>query len=475
MKNSLSVLYGPEPLIEACGVEDTSVAYFDFKKDDFQDLYGKIKNITYGSRHSKKACNKNVYQFYKCHSPWKDFDREQRIEKLVESAVSIEKKLKSEGALNSCKKAFVDKIKKDAARKVDKFSQRIIYSTFKDLGLKKTSVYDNESLLEEDNLKNYISMYLINLLDQGKKKLESGVDLRKIESSPDAESLDDMVKRLKKVITRSGKFNAFRFEGQMKRLAKDFFNLKIDYNLNKRVSFLNTDNIEVSLNKANSLNRWSTMGFCNEIVQKYKNDNPGQVSEDVEKFFYSHRKSSTDGLIRRAYDPDVISKSMTPEVALCLIKQETNTTDFDPLTLNYTFCERRWRRNGNPTSTAIGVLQMVEKTFSETRDKGYLPIRSVDSRDGEDNEKLFRRLYESPQMQMEGLYRYLNNRIKSLGLRRGIISYDQDNKRTYVKNVLNCRQCIINKKKKIGISDAAKRCLGVKTAIPKSYRDLKCN
>lgn len=81
------------------------------------------------------------------------------------------------------------------------------------------------------------------------------------------------------------------------------------------------------------------------------------------------------------------------DVMLCLVSREVGTT-FRPATLNYTFCDPRYR------STAIGLTQITKRTLKNLFDKGF---RSrIDGFSKIENYKhLYNRLILNPQLQIE--------------------------------------------------------------------------
>lgn len=167
-------------------------------------------------------------------------------------------------------------------------------------------------------------------------------------------------------------------------------------------------------------------------------------------------------LKKSVYDPQSVHPELDSSLAICIIQREVSVSDFDPHTLNYTFCQESGRR-GSPRSTAHGMAQFTRTTFLSLRENGLLPLSSIpNSTNDRTNRTYFQEMSTDPDMQIESILVYLNYLMKanaSTRIRRmhdevysdafedwekAVISYDQDRASAYIKGVHRCRSCIQN-------------------------------
>jgi len=161
-----------------------------------------------------------------------------------------------------------------------------------------------------------------------------------------------------------------------------------------------------------------------------------------------------------AQDPNTIHPQFDHSLAICIIKREVSSTNFDPHSMNYSFCEMRGRQ-GRPRSTAHGLAQFTQTTFLSLREAGLMPLSAVgDERDSSTNRRYFREMSTNPDMQIETIFRYLNYLMKAPASSRirhmhdqvyndsfqdwekAVIAYDQDRASAYIRGVHSCRRCI---------------------------------
>ncbi len=176
----------------------------------------------------------------------------------------------------------------------------------------------------------------------------------------------------------------------------------------------------------------------------------------------------------RVRDPSSIHPQLDPSLAICIIKRETASTNFDPHSMNYSFCEFNGR-NGRPRSTAHGLGQFTQTTFLSLRDSGQLPLSSVESSNSRiRNRTIFREMSTDPDMQIESIFLYINYLLKAnAGARirhmhdqvysdemedweKAVIAYDQDRASDYIRGVHACRRCY---QEAAGDGEAQTRCL----------------
>ncbi len=162
---------------------------------------------------------------------------------------------------------------------------------------------------------------------------------------------------------------------------------------------------------------------------------------------------------KRVSDPKSIHPQFDASLAVCIIKRETSSTNFDPHSMNYSFCQVRGRQ-GRPRSTAHGLGQFTRTTFLSLRDSGQLPLTSVPaSANRSQNTTIFKEMSTDPDMQVESIFYYINYLLKapsSARIRRmhdqvyndrmedwekAVISYDQDRASAYIQGVHSCRRC----------------------------------
>lgn len=176
----------------------------------------------------------------------------------------------------------------------------------------------------------------------------------------------------------------------------------------------------------------------------------------------------------RTNDPNSIHPQFDSSLAICIIKREVSSTNFDPHSMNYSFCQLRGRQ-GRPRSTAHGLAQFTQTTFLSLRDSGLLPLSNAESTTNRTaNRRIFREMSTDPDMQIESIFYYLNYLMKAPAAARirhmhdqvyndsfqdwekAVISYDQDRASDYIRGVHSCRRCIGNAGDDI---EAQARCL----------------
>ena len=162
---------------------------------------------------------------------------------------------------------------------------------------------------------------------------------------------------------------------------------------------------------------------------------------------------------KRTNDPSSIHPQFDPSLAVCIIKRETSSTNFDPHSLNYSFCQQSGRQ-GRPRSTAHGLGQFTRTTFLSLRDSGQLPLSSVPATASRNqNRTIFKEMSTDPDMQVESIFYYINYLLKAPSSARirhmhdqvysdrmedwekAVISYDQDRASDYIRGVHSCRRC----------------------------------
>ncbi len=174
---------------------------------------------------------------------------------------------------------------------------------------------------------------------------------------------------------------------------------------------------------------------------------------------YGGGQINTSLFRERINDPQSIHPEFDPSLAVCIIKRETSSTDFDPHSMNYSFCQLRGRQ-GRPRSTAHGLGQFTQTTFLSLRESGVMPLSSIsDSTSRSTNRVNFRNMSTDPDMQIESIFRYINYLMKAPSSARirnmhnqvyndsiedwekAVISYDQDRASDYIRGVHACRRC----------------------------------
>lgn len=162
---------------------------------------------------------------------------------------------------------------------------------------------------------------------------------------------------------------------------------------------------------------------------------------------------------KRVSDPSSIHPQFDASLAVCIIKRETSSTNFDPHSMNYSFCQVRGRQ-GRPRSTAHGLGQFTRTTFLSLRDSGQLPLTSVPATaNRSQNTTIFKEMSTDPDMQVESIFYYINYLLKAPSSARirhmhdqvyndrmedwekAVISYDQDRASAYIQGVHSCRRC----------------------------------
>lgn len=162
---------------------------------------------------------------------------------------------------------------------------------------------------------------------------------------------------------------------------------------------------------------------------------------------------------KRNNDPNSIHPQFDASLAVCIIKRETSSTNFDPHSMNYSFCQVRGRQ-GRPRSTAHGLGQFTRTTFLSLRDSGQMPLSSVpQTANRTQNRTIFKEMSTDPDMQVESIFYYINYLLKAPSSARirhmhnqvyndrmedwekAVISYDQDRASAYIRGVHECRRC----------------------------------
>src|SRR5690606_1000530 len=162
----------------------------------------------------------------------------------------------------------------------------------------------------------------------------------------------------------------------------------------------------------------------------------------------------------RTNDPSSIHPQFDASLAICIVKREVSSTDFDPHSMNYSFCQLRGRQ-GRPRSTAHGLGQFTQTTFLSLRESGLMPLSNTDATSSRStNRRIFREMSTDPDMQIESIFYYLNYLMKAPAAARirhmhdqvyndsfqdwekAVISYDQDRASDYIRGVHSCRRCV---------------------------------
>ncbi len=155
--------------------------------------------------------------------------------------------------------------------------------------------------------------------------------------------------------------------------------------------------------------------------------------------------SETVGATRRS-DPHKLSPLLDSNIAVCISFIETRGT-LNPQSMNYTMCRER----GSRWSTASGLGQMTRTTFRNLYKQGKLPITTTSDYEGKNMDELFYSITDDVSLQMEVLYRLMNDELKraerSGGSRndillRAVTSYDRDNQSKYVRMFDRCHRCM---------------------------------
>jgi len=132
-------------------------------------------------------------------------------------------------------------------------------------------------------------------------------------------------------------------------------------------------------------------------------------------------------------DNTVIHKKFSKDLLMCIVKNESSIHDFDPLSLNFTYClknnRNKWKYSKTvkeydrslrfriPPSSAHGMVHFTFRTFCDMRKDGTFVFSSttlddnLDIKNEEDNYFLFRKMAQNPSMQIEAASRYLNRLI----------------------------------------------------------------
>lgn len=162
----------------------------------------------------------------------------------------------------------------------------------------------------------------------------------------------------------------------------------------------------------------------------------------------------------RTNDPSSIHPQFDSSLAICIIKREVSSTNFDPHSMNYSFCQYSGRQ-GRPRSTAHGLAQFTQTTFLSLRESGLMPLSNAEATTSRSsNRRIFREMSTDPDMQIETIFYYLNYLMKAPAAARirhihdqvyndtfqdwekAVISYDQDRASDYIRGVHACRRCI---------------------------------
>jgi len=228
-----------------------------------------------------------------------------------------------------------------------------------------------------------------------------------------------------KAITSSGK----SLEGCLKKLSSEYyrkFSVWKDKNLSERIDTL--------------------ADIATRVEAEIKQSTPTTSSQSGDRY--------KDNVL----NPDFLHHEVTKEAVLCLIKAEVRFTEYEPLALNYTYCNKRGR-NGRPASSAQGLSQIQMRTFTDMVARGIFPESSLSSITPENRKdpKALQRawrteFFNNPKLQVEGAFHYLNylakksylsnsNNAASI-LRESIGEYDQDSQSEYTRRFAACHRCL---------------------------------
>lgn len=145
-------------------------------------------------------------------------------------------------------------------------------------------------------------------------------------------------------------------------------------------------------------------------------------------------------------NPHTLSPLLDANIAVCISFIETRGT-LNPQSMNYTMCRER----GDNWSTASGLGQMTRRTFRGLYKQGKLPITTTSDYEGKNVDDLFYSITDDVTLQMEVLYRLMNDELKRASrsggsrndvLLRAVTSYDRDNQSRYVKMFDKCHRCM---------------------------------
>lgn len=148
----------------------------------------------------------------------------------------------------------------------------------------------------------------------------------------------------------------------------------------------------------------------------------------------------------RSSDPHKLSPLLDSNIAVCISFIETRGT-LNPQSMNYTMCRER----GSRWSTASGLGQMTRTTFRGLYKQGKLPITTTSDYEGKNVDELFYSITDDVTLQMEVLYRLMNDELKRASragggrhdiLLRAVTSYDRDNQSKYVRMFDRCHRCM---------------------------------
>ncbi len=144
--------------------------------------------------------------------------------------------------------------------------------------------------------------------------------------------------------------------------------------------------------------------------------------------------------------PHTLSPMLDSNIAVCISFIETRGT-LNPQSMNYTMCRER----NNRWSTASGLGQMTRTTFRGLYKQGKLPITTTSDYEGKGVDELFYSITDDVGLQMEVLYRLMNEELKRASrsggsrndiLLRAVTAYDQDNQSKYVRMFDRCHRCM---------------------------------
>lgn len=167
---------------------------------------------------------------------------------------------------------------------------------------------------------------------------------------------------------------------------------------------------------------------------------------------------SSGSPFRDTHNPDFLDPLLGPELVACVMYQESKgPAEHSPHAVNYTFCSANGE--GKFRSSAHGLGQVTFTTFARLSSlqvkpgeapENLLPIKTVKGYDDEDIDRIFQAMNDDVPLQMEVVFRILNYKIKFARahnedplLRAAIISYDQEDRSEYVRNVEErCMPCM---------------------------------
>ncbi|MBL6991746.1 MAG: hypothetical protein ISR65_18335 [Bacteriovoracaceae bacterium] len=446
---------GPQANCQTGGITSTSLLnHFDA-----------IRKIVRAST-SRGRCQRAVTNYYRQKSMWKDFSKTQRIQFIAQSAMELEKKLRNEGIIKNCQQSIRDIEQIRAKKLIDKMVKKIFSAAYK--ADKKYDYKSGQRLPSKHFLKYYDDLREIFnrfMRDQFFEAYAPNVP-KTFTPLPSGKKVRS---RIYQEFWSYTSFHRKTVESKIKEEIYKYFEPFIELNIKRATQKVEPGVALISDKQRKIVGPQMMNGACYEIVKKLHDNRSNKIKFSANTLKMLKKKSSKSlgrySSFKNKRNPYLFHHKVTKEAVLCIIKQETQSTDFDPHTLNYTFCQTAIGRRGSPKSLAHGMAQMTRDSFVGGRKMGILPLTSIDESKFDhgsqsDNFKLFKMMASSSDMQLEVLFRFLNNRVKAFGkLMKGVISYDQDRKSKYTRNFKRCMACF-KKNKSSYFEDSAIKCMG---------------